>query len=44
VPGETISTALVESTVNWVISKRMVKKQQVRWTRHGAHYLLQVRL
>lgn len=41
--GETISTAFVESTVNQVISKRMVKKQQMRWSRRGAHLLLQVR-
>jgi hypothetical protein len=41
--GETISTAFVESTVNQVISKRMVKKQQMRWSKRGAHLLLQVR-
>lgn len=41
--GETISTAFVESTVNWVVSKRMVKKQQMRWTKKGAHLLLQAR-
>ncbi len=41
--GETISTAFVESTVNEVISKRFVKKQQMRWTKKGAHNLLQVR-
>ena len=41
--GEAISTALVESTVNQVISKRMVKKQQMQWTPEGAHLLLQVR-
>ncbi len=41
--GETISTAFVESTVNQVMSKRMAKKQQMRWTRRGAHRLLQVR-
>lgn len=41
--GETISTAFVESTVNQVSSKRMVKKQQMRWSRRGAHLLLQVR-
>jgi hypothetical protein len=41
--GEPISTAFVESTVNYVISKRMVKKQQMRWTPAGAHHLLQVR-
>src|SRR5262249_43359113 len=32
--GETITTAFVESTVNQVVSKRMVKKQQMRWTQH----------
>ena len=41
--GETISTAFVESTVNQVVSKRMVKKQQMRWSQQGAHLLLQVR-
>lgn len=41
--GETISTAFVESTVNQVLSKRMSKKQQMRWTRRGAHRVLQVR-
>jgi hypothetical protein len=29
--GETISTAFAESTINQVGSKRMVKKQQMRW-------------
>ncbi len=42
--GETISTTFVESTVNEVISRRMVKKQQMRWTKRGAHLLLQVRV
>lgn len=41
--GERISTATAESTVNQVISKRMVKRQQMRWSRRGAHLLLQVR-
>ena len=41
--GEMISTAFAESTVNQVVSKRMVKKQQMRWTQRGAHMLLQVR-
>lgn len=41
--GERISTGFVESTVNQVISKRMVKKQQMRWSKEGAHLLLQVR-
>jgi len=41
--GETISTAFVESTINEVVAKRMVKKQQMQWTHEGAHYLLQTR-
>ena len=36
-------TAFVESAVNEVISRRMIKKQQMRWTQRGAHLLLQVR-
>ena len=42
--GDIISTAFVESTVNEVISKRMVKSQQMRWTKEGAHLLLQLRI
>jgi hypothetical protein len=41
--GETISTAFVESAVNQVVSKRFVKKQQMRWSERGAHLLLQIR-
>jgi hypothetical protein len=41
--GEMISTAFAESTVNQVVSKRMVKKQQMQWSEAGAHHLLQVR-
>jgi len=41
--GETISTAFVESAINQVLSKRFVKRQQMRWTDRGAHLLLQVR-
>ena len=41
--GERISTGFVESTVNHVISRRMVKKQQMQWTPEGAHFLPQVR-
>ncbi len=33
----------MESTVNQVVSKRMVKNQQMRWTERGTHRLLQVR-
>jgi hypothetical protein len=41
--GEPIATGFVESAVNQVVSKRLVKKQQMRWTMAGAHRLLQVR-
>ena len=41
--GETISTAFVESTINQVISRRFVKKQQMHWTLRGAHLLIQTR-
>jgi hypothetical protein len=40
---EAISSAVAESTVNQIVSKRFVKKQQMRWTRRGAHHLLQIR-
>ncbi|MGX5851971.1 hypothetical protein ACWGTO_34005, partial [Mesorhizobium sp. PL10] len=31
------------SAVNSLVGKRMVKKQQMRWSFHGAHMLMQVR-
>jgi hypothetical protein len=37
--GETISTAFVESTINQVVSRRFVKRQQMQWTLKGAHLL-----
>ncbi len=40
---EALSSAVAESAVNQIISKRFVKKQQMRWTRQGAHLLLQIR-
>jgi len=41
--SETITTAFVESAVNEVVAKRMVKKQQMQWSPEGAHALLQTR-
>jgi hypothetical protein len=41
--GEAIATGFVESTVNQVVSKRFVKKQQMKWSRRGARLLLQMR-
>ena len=40
---ETITTSFVESAVNQVVSKRLVKSQQMRWSQRGAHLLLQIR-
>ncbi|MBV9036972.1 MAG: ISKra4 family transposase [Acidobacteriaceae bacterium] len=41
--GEKIASGFVESAVNQVVSKRMVKRQQMQWTQRGAHLLLQIR-
>ncbi len=38
-----MSTAFVESTVNTVVGKRLSKRQQMRWSRSGAHLMLQTR-
>jgi hypothetical protein len=41
--GEKIASGFVESTINQVVSKRMVKKQQMGWSQRGAHLLMQIR-
>jgi hypothetical protein len=41
--GRRIATALAESAVNSLTARRMVKKQQMRWSKRGAHLMLQVR-
>ncbi len=38
-----IAFNLSESAVNSLVGKRMVKQQQMRWSLHGAHMLMQVR-
>jgi len=38
-----MATSSMPCKPSTVISKRMVKKQQMRWTPRGAHLLLQVR-
>ena len=40
--GRRIATALAESAVT-LVARRMVKKQQMQWSKRGAHLLLQVR-
>jgi hypothetical protein len=42
--GEAIATGFVESSVNQVVSKRFCKRQQMQWSKRGAHLLLQPRL
>jgi hypothetical protein len=42
--GEPITTSFVESTVNQVVSKRFCKRQQMQWSKRGAHLLLQARV
>jgi len=41
--GERVSTGFVESAVNQVLAKRLVKRQQMQWTKKGAHLLVQAR-
>jgi hypothetical protein len=42
--GEAIATGFVASTVHQVVSKRFGKKQQMQWSKSGAHVLLQTRV
>ena len=42
--GLPISSSIAESAVNLLVSHRMAKKQQMRWTNEGAHHLVQVRV
>jgi len=41
--GEPISTSRAEGTVNQLVSARMNKRRQMRWSPRGAHRVLQVR-
>jgi hypothetical protein len=40
---EPISTAITESTVQWLLHRKMNAQQQMRWTPRGAHLMLKVR-
>jgi hypothetical protein len=42
--GLPISSAIAESAVNQVVSIRMTKKQQMRWSDQGAHHLALLRV
>jgi hypothetical protein len=41
--GKIISTAFANSTVDLVVSRHFAKKQQMQWSKKGAHRLLQTR-
>jgi len=41
--GRRVGTSLAEGTANFLVNRRMNKSQQMRWSRHGADLLLQVR-
>jgi len=41
--GKRIAFGFVESAINQVVSKRLVKKQQMGWSQRGAHLLLQIK-
>lgn len=42
--GLPVSSSIAESAVNQVVSLRMAKKRQMRWSDEGAHLLVQVRV
>ena len=42
--GLPVSSSIAESAVNQVVSLRMAKKRQMRWSDEGAHLLAQVRV
>lgn len=41
--GARVSTGFVESSVNTVVGKRFGKRQQMQWSKQGAHLMLQTR-
>jgi len=40
---EPISTAVTESTMQWLLHRRMNAQQHMRWSPRGAHLMLKVR-
>jgi hypothetical protein len=41
--GLRVGTSITEGTANFLVNRRMNKRQQMRWSRRGANLLLQVR-
>src|SRR4051812_42944097 len=39
--GLRVGTSITEGTANFLVNRRMTKSQQMRWSRRGAHLLLQ---
>jgi len=42
--GRRVSTGFVESAINRIVGRRMCKSQHMRWSRLGAHGVVQVRV
>lgn len=42
--GRRVSSASAESVMNHLINRRLTKRQHMRWSMKGAHYLLQTRI
>jgi hypothetical protein len=42
--GRRISTGFVESSINRIVGRRMCKGQHMRWSRVGAHSVVQLRV
>ena len=41
--GLRVGTAITEGSANFLVNRRMIKSQQMRWSKRGADLLLQVR-
>ena len=41
--GEIYTSTFAESTINEVVARRFCKKQQMQWSKRGAHLMLQAR-
>jgi hypothetical protein len=41
--GLRVGTSITEGTANFLVNRRMNKRQQMRWSRHGADAVIQIR-
>jgi hypothetical protein len=44
IAGRRVSSASAESVMNHLMNRRLTKREQMRWSMKGAHYLLQTRV